>query len=261
VISLIIHPADEAKFDVFTTGEDFIQFKTFYQAIDYAVDLPRAFIYDHDSGRFLWDNRPFSSSKLIKDVPKILQLPELPRGCEVTSLAMLLNSQGVNVTKIELADKIKKDLTPYKKRRGKIYYGNPRVGFVGEMKSFNSPGYGVYHEPIFELLDKYVPGMALDISGCRFDNLLYFLSLDIPVWVIINTKFAPLPDSDFITWHTKQGEVKITYSEHAVLLIGYDKSKNLVYFNDPLGGADSAALDVFGQSWEQMGRQAVTVKP
>ncbi|RUQ24224.1 hypothetical protein ELQ35_21975 [Peribacillus cavernae] len=40
------------------------------------------------------------------------QYPELPRGCEVTSLAMLLHYYDVKVSKMELADKVKKDPTP-----------------------------------------------------------------------------------------------------------------------------------------------------
>ena len=44
---------------------------------------------------------------MIEDVPFIKQLPELPRGCEVTSLAMFFcNIKGVQVDKMQLASEI-----------------------------------------------------------------------------------------------------------------------------------------------------------
>ena len=154
---------------------------------------------------------------------------------------------------------IKKDPSPYQVKNGKVFYGNPHTGFVGRMDSYAEPGYGVYHGPVAELLNKYMPGMALDLTGCKFDELFYYLALDIPVWVIINTTYTPLPQSAFITWNTEQGEVRVTYREHSVLLTGYDGL--FIYFNDPLTGAGSAEKSAFALAWEQMGSQAVTVKP
>lgn len=49
--------------------------------------------------------------KILLDVPVLLQFPELPRGCEVTSLAMMLNYAGIQVDKLTLATKVNK--VPY----------------------------------------------------------------------------------------------------------------------------------------------------
>src|SRR5690606_20217062 len=96
-----------------------------------------------------------SQSSVLIDAPHIKQMPELPRGCEVTSLAMLLAFAGIYVDKMTLAKEIKRDPTPYKKIGDQITFGNPYDGFVGDMYSFDNPGLGVYHGPITELANKY----------------------------------------------------------------------------------------------------------
>jgi len=250
----------DLPFDVFVLGsEDFVALPDMASALSHARQITASFVYHHSSGRLLWDNSAPIPASAKLEAPIVLQMPELPRGCEVTSLAMLLQSQGIDVNKLGLAQRVKKDPTPYQIKNGRVFYGNPHKGFVGRMDSYASPGYGVYHEPIAELLDEYMPGMALDLTGCEFGDLFYYLALDIPVWVIINSTYAPLPKSAFITWDTEQGPVQITYREHAVLLTGYDET--YVYFNDPLTGAGSAAKTAFASAWEQMGRQAVTFMP
>ncbi|MDR1688633.1 MAG: C39 family peptidase [Clostridiales bacterium] len=195
-------------------------------------------------------------SCIIKNVPLILQNPELPRGCEVTSLAMLMNFCGIKTDKISLSEKIKRDTTPRETKNNKIYWGNPNNGFIGDMYDFSKPGYGVYHKPIYELLLEYTP-QAKDLTGCEFEEIKTSVANEIPVWVIINATYKPLYKTAFQTWHTPDGEIQITYREHSVLITGYDSE--YVYFNDPLGARDKAEIEAFIQCWRQMGSQAVTV--
>jgi uncharacterized protein YvpB len=208
------------------------------------------------------DSLVFEETSLKKtvspiEVPLISQLPELVRGCEVTSLAMLLQHAGVDVGKMELAKNVKKDPTPYQLTKGAVSFGNPNDGFVGDMYSFNNMGYGVYHGPIAELAEKYLPGQILDLSGEPFeDAVLAPLSNERPVWVIINTKYQKLADSEFRTWNTPTGKVKITWNEHAVVVTGFDE--HFVYFNDPLSKATKADRASFEAAWLQMGSQAIT---
>jgi len=196
---------------------------------------------------------------VLLDVPIINQLPELPRGCEVTSLAMLLQFADIEVDKMTLANEIAKDQTPYKKKNNQIYYGNPNDGFIGDMYSLNGPGLGVYHAPIANLAKKYLPNSIVDFTGSNFEEIKKYLSNNQPVWVITNTRYKKLSDDKFVKWNTPSGKIKITYSEHSVVITGYDD--NYVYFNDPLTGEKNkkAPINEFKESWVQMGSQAITI--
>ena len=220
---------------------------------------------DVSTGKFSGEKINFPIIKIkdqvLLDTPAVSQFPELPRGCEVTSLAMMLTQAGIQTNKLELAEKIKKNPTPSKIVNGKIFYGNPNDGFVGNMYDLKQAGFGVYHKPIAELANAYLPGKIKDLSGSDFEELTTHLSDGRSVWVIINTSFKKLDSNQFQTWETPSGKVTITYKEHSVLLTGYDKQ--FVYFNDPLSGEKNkkAPLKEFAKAWVQMGSQAITYLP
>lgn len=199
------------------------------------------------------------NEKLL-DAPLIGQLPELPRGCEVTSLAMLLGYAGVTVDKMTLAEEVRKDPTPMTYQDGRIHFGNPSIGFVGDMYSFSNPGYGVYDKPIFHLAERYLPGQIVNMTGKNFDSILSKIKEDKTVWIITNVTFNLLDDSQFETWDTLEGPIRMTYKEHSVLITGFDD--NYIYFNDPLTKIKNSKADKkqFIEAWEQMGKQAISTK-
>lgn len=206
----------------------------------------------------LMEEVEIKSSMHLK-APHILQLPELPRGCEVTSLTMLLQYHDIDVDKMTLAEEVKKDSSPYKVKDDKTYFGNPHKGFVGDMYSFSEPGYGVYHEPLTKLAEQYMKKERVaDLSGQSFYRVLQALNQEQPVLVIINAEYEKLPKSSFQTWYTTEGPIEITMNEHSVLVTGYDK--DYIYFNDPLGKQEKAPFEDFIEAWEQMGSQAITIK-
>ncbi|MDR1538283.1 MAG: C39 family peptidase [Clostridiales bacterium] len=235
----------------------FVEEGSFIEALDFAKEQSDSYIYCRKRDALLWDNLGGLPASVENYAPQLLQMPELPRGCEVTSLAMLIGSYGLNIDKIELSQRIAKDDTPYERKKGAIYYGNPNTGFVGSMLNLSKNGYGVYHEPIYNLLKEYAPEAALDLTGCDFDDVMYFLSSGAPVWIITNARYTELPKSQFVEWITPEGRIEITYREHSVLVTGYDSS--YIYFNDPMGLSERAPRERFIKAWEQMGRQAVTL--
>lgn len=190
---------------------------------------------------------------ILSNVPLIQQLPELDRGCEVTSIAMMLQYAGITVDKMKLANEIKKvDFMNDGVR------GNPNEGFVGNIYTFSESGYGVYHGPLFQLAKKYLPNKAVDLTGKSIEELYKSVKSGQPVVMITNAKFAPLDEDEFTTWETNSGDVSITYNEHCVVLIGYDEE--FVYIRDPL--EDSLDVKVprgkFEKAWMQMGSQAIS---
>lgn len=199
--------------------------------------------------------------KVVLEAPLILQLPKLPRGCEVTSLAMLLQFAGIEVDKMTLAKEIAKDPTPFQRKNGRVFFGNPHEGFVGDMFSFDRPGLGVYYGPILELMEKHMPNQTVNLTGKNFDYLLYFINKEIPVWIITNARFRKLGDYQFETWDTPAGEVRITYRMHSVLITGFDDK--YIYINDPLYYRPNRKIrrTYFEEAWVQMGSQAISYIP
>lgn len=237
------------------------KFINYKEALEYAKKYENSTIFFRDSNTFIWDSQTIiKDTDFIENVPFIGQYPELFRGCEVTSLAMLLNHKGIKVDKMELAEKIKKEPFLFTLENN-TYNGNPHQGFVGDIYSSENDGYGVYNEPIYNLLKEYIGGEALNLTGANFNDLYYYINKKSPVLVIINTRFRPLPEQEFHYLNTTRGNVKMTYREHSVLITGYDSQ--YIYYNDPMypGMTKKSLKSDFIKAWEQMGKQAITYVP
>lgn len=190
--------------------------------------------------------------KVILDVPLFNQMdaPKLYNGCEVTSLAMLLNYNGIKVTKNDLANRI--NHVPLKYGDGKN--GNPNVGFVGNME--HGPGLGVYHKPIFDLAQLYIKNRVIDITKQPFSVVIDHLAQNKPVWVITTATFAPT--SEMKTWSTPQGPVEVSFKMHSVVITGFDQDS--IYINNPYGTKNQKVnKENFIKAWEQMGSQAIVI--
>ena len=193
--------------------------------------------------------------RVVLNVPLINQMddPKLYNGCEVTSLAMVLNYNGIDVTKSELADNI--ETVPFQYDNGE--HGNPNDGFVGSVSGSTSTGLGVYHGPIYKLAKQYADNVY-DLTGSNFDTVVNKVEEGHPVWTITTTAFAPV--SDFESWDTPDGKIDVTYSEHSVCITGFDRDKRVIYINDPYGYKNREVdWNDFAAAYKQMGKQAVYV--
>ncbi len=233
------------------------QFGDINEALEYARQNRnnKSVVYFGSNNRVIWSYDDKFKNNLTINIENTLQTPELPRGSEVTSLAMLLSAGGVNVDKIELAKALTIDTTEKSEVDGTIFYGSPYYGYVGDMYS-DTESYGVYSQPIFKLLQSYIYDYAVDLTGCNFSLVERFINKGYPVWVMTNESFGLLGEEDFVTYNTNFGEVKVTSKAQAVLVTGYDS--NFIYFKDPQGVKIKSVRQSFIQSYEQMGNQAIS---
>lgn len=188
------------------------------------------------------------------NVPLENQMPDLPNGCEVTSLSMLMNYYGIKVSKNELAETIQHvdSFTD-----GGKYRGNPHQGFVGHMTIANA-GWCVYNEPLYNVARKYTSHIE-NITGSDFLSLLKLVSTGHPVMIITTTTFNKV--NNMQTWDTNTGKVNVTPSSHACLITGYSKPKKVVYVNNPYGYKNQPVnWKNLQASYNQQGRQALYIR-
>ena len=188
------------------------------------------------------------------DVPLENQMPDLPNGCEVTSLSMLMNYYGIKVNKNELAENIQH--VDFFTDGGK-YRGNPNQGFVGHMSIANA-GWCVYNGPLYNVAGKYTTHIE-NITGSDFLSLLKLVSTGHPVLIITTTTFNRV--NDMQTWDTNTGKVNVTPSSHACVITGYSKPKKVVYVNNPYGYRNQPVnWKNLQASYNQQGRQALYIR-
>ena len=194
-------------------------------------------------------------SKVNYDVKNILQLPELPEGCEVTSLAIILNHLGFDVAHTYLADNYLEQGEVGKTDFREKNIGNPRV----EGKSW-----GCYAPVIVKTANKYLYDMesyyrAYDYTGYDISELYYQISMGHPaiVWVTMDFEEPYLKKP----WTFEERTLWWKYPLHCVVLSGYDFEKGTVTLTDPLQDEPvTVDMETFELRYKQMESQAVVIK-
>jgi len=148
-------------------------------------------------------------------VPIVSQLPELPTGCEITAVEMMLQYAGAKVNKLQLASEMPRS-------------DDPNQGFVGEPDS--EYGYGLYIYPrgLLSTVQRHV-GSAVDLTGISLTQLKAQILRRHPVvvWVANIDGFAT----------------------HALTVTGFDEDR--IYFNDPwTGQATHLSSGAFNIAWQ-----------
>ena len=156
-------------------------------------------------------------------VPLIAQRPELPTGCEITAVTMLLQYTGARVDKVQLAKEMPYDATDCNK------------GFVGD--PFMENGNSIYPPALINLISKYA-GHATDLTGADLATLKTQIDQNRPVVVWVG---------EFDGFHT-----------HALVLIGYED--DIVIVNDCwTNQAEKLSNQQFAEIRANLGNRAITI--
>lgn len=169
---------------------------------------------------------------------------------------MLLLWAKVSANKMTLASQVAKDPTPYRVIGGVIHWGNPNVGFVGDITG-QQIGYSVYHGPILKLAQRY--HNATDLTGQSFKQVLSYVASGRPVWVITSFSFSHVPESEWKTVVSPSLTYRMTFNEHSVVITGFDSQR--IWINDPYANIKNRELNRanFESAWMQFGNQAIVL--
>jgi uncharacterized protein YvpB len=175
-----------------------------------------------DGVNFAFDEQGLWISTRL-DAPYVSQLPDMPSGCEVAALTMMLNYAGIAVSKEELAARMP-------------YAATPDEGFTGNLYADGTSGFGgiIWPAGLLGLAQSYQPS-ATDLTAAPWEMLQSSIDAGKPVCVWISTDGL----------------------DHTVLLTGY--STTTVWVNDPLVDKDvELDLTAFLSSWERNAYRALS---
>lgn len=194
-----------------------------------------------------------TESRVQLEAEAILQQPELPTGCEVTSLAMALRFAGYEVSKEELADQYLEKAAP-----GEVSY---RTAFWGDPRQEDS--FGCYAPVIVKAANQYLAQQesaqtAYNLTGASLDDVLAEVRMGYPV-IVWGSMYINEEIVFSYGWEIEGETVTWPSNEHCMLLIGFDTEANSVIVCDPLEGIVSYDRNAFQHHYEILEQQAIVI--
>lgn len=195
----------------------------------------------------------------IEDFPLILQLPELPTGCEITAMTMVLRFWGYEVSKTTMAGEYLPIAEPvFHRGSGGLLYGPDMNNcFVGD--PFSEWGYICGAGAVRSAAENYLQvhggaHTAIELTGALPGELYGWVAMDIPVVVWLTIELREREDVQ--GWYTESGEyVEWSSEDHSAVLIGF--TEETVTIADPLAGIAEYDRERFEAVFEARGRQCV----
>ncbi|MCC4342642.1 C39 family peptidase [Limosilactobacillus reuteri] len=158
---------------------------------------------------------------VYNDAEVISQLPELPTGCEITAVTMMLRYAGYDVNKVQLANIMPRS-------------NNGDYGFVGN--PFSTSGWWIFPTGIAPVVDRFV-GYHEIMTGASMQRIQDKLKQGhlVVAWVANVNGFV----------------------NHALALTGYDTGR--LFYNNPwTGRKESMTYGEFYQHWNADRQRAIS---
>lgn len=205
------------------------------------------------------DDKNNEKAEVFIPVDTILQIPELPNGCEITSVTSLLTFYNYDVTKTEMSDKYLPK-QPFHRINSKLYGASPYEAYAGDPRDNN--GFFTYAPPIVEAANRYITEVsgeevAKDISGSSRETIMEYVDQGIPVVVWMTRDLSP-PKIEY-SWYFHETEeiFNAPINLHSVVLNGYNDKE--VFVMDPLKGQTTYNADLFFENYSALGSHAMTI--
>ena len=195
-------------------------------------------------------------------VPLVMQNPELPTGCEITSITMVVNFYGYDYDKITMTDKYLDKSDNFYYDNGQLFGPNPQKFFLGNPRSTSGYGLQCFSGTWVNTLNKVFEEnksehYAEDISGRSLKDLEGELQ-SAPILISASIDMNPAsPRVLFKDSETKE-DVTTYRNFHCVVLVGYDE--DYYYVNDPLGTFSKLEKARLERAYTSTGQQAVIVR-
>lgn len=220
---------------------------------DMALDIPEIAISETQNAA--WEEY------VIEDFPIVWQMPELPTGCEVTALSMVLEYYGFGVDKVELAEEYLPTAGAelYEGEDGLLYGPDLNEAFIGDPASEWGIICGV--PAIVSAADGYLRDRgsvlrAENLTGADPEELYGLVREGIPVVVWVTVDMGDRYDAE--GWYTASGEyVDWAMNDHGAVLIGY--GEDTVAIADPLSGLVEYSRAQFESVFDSRGRQCAAL--
>ncbi len=219
------------------------------------------------SGRRIITSRQrkdYDDNSVYIDMENILQLPELPVGCEITALTILLRHCGFDAEKTDMAlNYLPISWGNARYEDGKTYKDSFFNYFIGD--PFGK-GYGCFSGAIEKAANAYIADhgggyTVKNISGAHPDVLYDYLAAGTPV--LCWATDGMIEPEYYETWYDNEtGEQLDWYlNEHCFVLAGFNIDADLVTLNDPMKGIIDYNINKFETRYDQMHRQAIVILP